>query len=98
MAKIAEKPCRSKKSRPDRTLVYRPSRSQSGTFPRGAAALHLGGSVMKQFLTVVAVGVLGAFLLIACGGDKKPAETGGAGAGSAAPTESAAPAASPAAS
>lgn len=53
---------------------------------------------MKQFLTVVAVGVLGAFLLIACGGDKKPAETGGAGAGSAAPAESAAPAASPAAS
>jgi len=36
---------------------------------------------MKQFLTVVAVGVLGAFLLIACGGDKKPAETGGAPAG-----------------
>ena len=34
---------------------------------------------MKQFLTVVAVGVLGAFLLVACGGDKKPAETGGAG-------------------
>ena len=57
---------------------------------------------MKQFLTVVAVGVLGAFLLIACGGDKKPAESGGAGAGteSAAPaaTDSAAPAASPAAS
>ncbi|MBI2391863.1 MAG: hypothetical protein HYV09_19890 [Deltaproteobacteria bacterium] len=58
---------------------------------------------MKQFLTVVAVGVLGAFLLIACGGDKKPAETGGtapAGTESAAPaaTESAAPAASPAAS
>jgi hypothetical protein len=58
---------------------------------------------MKQFLTVVAVGVLGAFLLIACGGDKKPAETGGAGgAESAAPTgggaDSAAPAASPAAS
>jgi hypothetical protein len=38
---------------------------------------------MKQFLTVVAVGVLGAFLLVACGGDKKPAETGGAGAGAA---------------
>lgn len=55
---------------------------------------------MKQFLTVVAVGVLGAFLLIACGGDKKPAETGGAapaGSESAAPApaaESAAPAAS----
>jgi hypothetical protein len=32
---------------------------------------------MKQFLTVVAVGVIGAFVLIACGGDKKPAETGG---------------------
>lgn len=57
---------------------------------------------MKQFLTVVAVGVLGAFLLVACGGDKKPAETSGTGAGteSAAPagTDSAAPAASPAAS
>lgn len=56
---------------------------------------------MKQFLTVVAVGVLGAFLLIACGGDKKPAETGGAtGTESATPasTDSAAPAASPAAS
>ncbi len=57
---------------------------------------------MKQFLTVVAVGVLGAFLLIACGGDKKPAETGGTPAGTetapAAGTDSAAPAASPAAS
>jgi len=54
---------------------------------------------MKQVLTVVAVGVLGAFLLIACGGDKKPAEAGGAGASSGAPAESAAaPAASPAAS
>lgn len=58
---------------------------------------------MKQFLTVVAVGVLGSFLLIACGGGSKPAETGGAPATteSAAPTapaatESAAPAASPA--
>jgi hypothetical protein len=56
---------------------------------------------MKQFLTVVAVGVLGAFLLIACGGDKKPAETGGTPAGTetapaASGTESAAPAASPA--
>jgi hypothetical protein len=45
---------------------------------------------MKQFLTVVAVGVLGAFLLVACGGDKKPAETGGAG-GAASGMESAAP-------
>jgi hypothetical protein len=57
---------------------------------------------MKQFLTVVAVGVLGAFLLIACGGDKKPAETSGTTTGteSAMPasTDSAAPAASPAAS
>jgi hypothetical protein len=53
---------------------------------------------MKQFLTVVAVGVLGAFLLVACGGDKKPAETGGAGGASSAPADSAAPAASPAAS
>jgi hypothetical protein len=52
---------------------------------------------MKQFLTVVAVGVLGAFLLVACGGSQKPAESG-AGASSAAPAESAAPAASPAAS
>jgi hypothetical protein len=41
---------------------------------------------MKQFLTVVAVGVFGAFVLIACGGDKKPAETGG---GTPATTESA---------
>ncbi len=57
---------------------------------------------MKQFLTVVAVGAIGALLLIACGGDKKPAETGGAGMGSEsampAGTDSAAPAASPAAS
>jgi hypothetical protein len=52
---------------------------------------------MKQFLTVVAVGVLGAFLLVACG-EKKPAETGGAGAASSGSAESAAPAASPAAS
>jgi hypothetical protein len=50
---------------------------------------------MKRFLTVMAVGVLGAFILVACGGDKKPAETGGAGAGSgsAAPEASSAPAA-----
>ena len=57
---------------------------------------------MKQFLTVVAVGVLGAFLLIACGGDKKPAETGGTGGSESAMPAStdsaAAPAASPAAS
>lgn len=57
---------------------------------------------MKQFLTVVAVGVIGAFVLIACGGDKKPAETGGTPATTetapAAGTDSAAPAASPAAS
>jgi hypothetical protein len=49
---------------------------------------------MKQFLTVVAVGVLGAFLLIACGGDKKPAETGGTGTETSATpagTETAAP-------
>ncbi len=58
---------------------------------------------MKQFLTVVAVGVLGAFLCVACG-DKKPAETGGvpaAGTESAAPASTdttAAPAASPASS
>ncbi|MBK7398756.1 MAG: hypothetical protein IPJ34_21295 [Myxococcales bacterium] len=49
---------------------------------------------MKRFLTVMAVGVIGAFILVACGGDKKPAETGGAGAGSsAAPEASSAPAA-----
>jgi hypothetical protein len=56
---------------------------------------------MKQFLTVVAVGVLGAFLLSACGGDKKPAETSGTPASTetapaATGTDSAAPAASPA--
>jgi hypothetical protein len=55
---------------------------------------------MKQFLTVVAVGVLGAVLLVACGGDKKEANTGGTGAGgetsatAPASTDSAAPAAS----
>ncbi len=49
---------------------------------------------MKRFLTVMAVGVIGAFILVACGGDKKPAETGGAaGSGSAAPEASSAPAA-----
>jgi hypothetical protein len=51
---------------------------------------------MKRFLMVVAVGLVGAALMIACGGDKKPAETGGTGAGSssAADTSSAAPSAS----
>ena len=52
---------------------------------------------MKQFLTVVAVGVLGAFLLVACGGGAKPAETAGAAGSASAPAEGAAPAASSAA-
>lgn len=47
---------------------------------------------MKQFLTVAAVGVLGAFLLVACG-EKKPAEAPAGGTEPAA-TETA-PAASP---
>lgn len=52
---------------------------------------------MKRFLTVAVVGVLGAALLIACGGGAKPAETpAGAASGSAsAPAaDSAAPATS----
>ena len=53
---------------------------------------------MKRFLTVMAVGVIGAFILVACGGDKKPAETGGtAGSGSAMPEASSAPASTAAA-
>ena len=46
---------------------------------------------MKRFLMVVAVGIIGAALLVACGGDKKPAETGGAGGSSAAPMDSSMP-------
>lgn len=48
---------------------------------------------MKRFLTVAVVGVLGAALLIACGGGAKPADAPAGAASSAAPTvDSSAPA------
>ncbi len=50
---------------------------------------------MKRFLTVAVVGVLGAALLIACGGSDKPANSPSGSAGGAA--SSAAPAADSAA-
>jgi hypothetical protein len=51
---------------------------------------------MKRFLTVAVVGVLGAALLIACGGSEKPANSPAGAASSSAPAapDSAAPATS----